>query len=215
MAQKVYRKNSGMGLTRERQVLQLLRDYRSWHTAYGGSLPPEDSHIRSASYGSAAYIPTGAYFEQKDIPRLEVSFSKLRLALKMLYSSGYVGKRAYLVLLHPYLSDPADPGVVTRWRQVRPGLAKWHDFAIRKLATYLAGHDLYVVFPSRMTSNEEKRIEQRNDELFGLYERLRGEGIRKTEAVNQAALLCGYGKTRAWEIVGIRESSPGFEAMEA
>lgn len=195
-----------MSLTRERQVLQLLKDYRAWHSAYGGSLRPEDSHLRSAAYGPAAFVETGAYWDHKDRPRMDVSYAKLEHAITLL-KRDKIGFLCWLVLLHPYLGDPADPSVVTEWRKKKPELANWHDLAIKKLAGYLASHDLYVVWPKRMTSNEEKRIEQRNDELYGLYKRLRDEGWTKTEAVNRAALLCGYGKTRAWEIVQIREAS--------
>lgn len=197
-----------MSLTRERQVLQLLKDYRAWHTAYGGSLSPEDSHIRTAAYGPAALIETGAYWTRKERPRMEVSYEKLEHAITLLRESpDPVDRLCWAVLLHPYLGDPGDPGIVSHWRKVKPELANWHDLAVKRLAALLAGHDLYVVWPKRMTSNEEKRIEQRNDELYGLYKRLREEGTSKSEAVKQAALMCGYGKTRAWEIVQVREGA--------
>ena len=80
-----------------------------------------------------------------------------------------------------------------------------HERAVRLLAMFLEKERLHVVFPKRMTSREEKQVERRNDEFYSLYRRLREEGKRKTQAVEDAAVMCGYGKTRAWEIVGARE----------
>lgn len=195
---------------RQRQVTTLLRDYRAWHTAFGGGLPIEDSYMRGAAYGPSALIEAGVYFPRKWRPALAVSFEKLEYALTMLKNDGITGRLCYLLLLAPYLGDPADPSIVTRWRKERPGLADWHDLAIKKLAGYLASHDLFVIWPKRMTSQEAQQIEHRNAELFGLYKRLVDEGTNKTEAVKQAALMCGYGKRRAWEIVRARE--PGDPA---
>lgn len=74
-----------------------------------------------------------------------------------------------------------------------------------RLADYLAATDLYVVFPKRMTSREEGQVERRNDEFFALYLKLREEKMGKTKAVETAAEMCGYGATRAWEIIKLRE----------
>lgn len=193
---------------KQRQVLQLLKDYRAWHTAYGGGLTPEDSHMRGAAYGPASLVEAGAYWPRKWRAAAATTYGKLEHALTMLKNGGVSDRLAYLTLLTPYLSDPADPSIVNEWRKDRPGLVEWHDLAIKRLAGFLAGHDLFVIWPARMTSNEAKRIEQRNDELFALYQRLRNEGTRKTEAVKSAALMCGYGERRAWEIVKARESAP-------
>jgi hypothetical protein len=86
-------------------------------------------------------------------------------------------------LVTPYLGDPGDPSVVFDWRRKAPRLesarlfAERHDRAVETLAGYLKDHDLFVLFPKRMTSLEEKNIERRNDELYSLYRRLR-EGVR-------------------------------------
>lgn len=195
-----------MSLTRERQVLQLLKDYRAWHTAYGGSLSAEDSHIRTAAYGPAALIETGAYWTRKERPRMEVSYWKLEHAITLMRESDdAIDRLCWLVLLNVYLGDSADPGVVGHWRKVKPELANWHDEAVKRLTKPLLSHDLYVVWPQRMTSRQAKLVEQANDEMYNLYKTLRGEGTPKSEAVEQAALLCGYGKTRAWKIVQTRE----------
>lgn len=80
------------------------------------------------------------------------------------------------------------------------------------LAGYLKDHDLFVLFPKRMTSQEEKHIQRRNDEFYAQYRRLREEGKKETPAVEDAAVMCGYGTTRAWEIVGAREGKGGRAA---
>lgn len=194
--------------TRVRQVTQLLKDYRAWHTPYGGGLSLDDSHMRSAEYGPAAFVEVGAYFPRKVRPALAVSFEKLEHAITLLkHSPDRVDRLCYYVLLTPYLSDPADPSIVAHWRKHKPELAKWHDLAVRKLARRLASHDLFVVWPKRMTSNEEKRIEERNDELYRLYSALTSEGVTKSKAIKDAALMCGYSERRAWEIVAARESA--------
>lgn len=190
---------------REREVLQLLKDYRAFHTAFGGAIPPEDSYITSASYHSPAYIEAGQYWPE-DVRGLAVdTYSLLEHALTMLYNSGAVGRQCYLLFLGPYLGDPADPSIVEEWRKFRPNLAHYHDLGIEMLAGYLLGKDLFVIFPSRMTSRQEHEIERRNAELFGVYRGLRAEGRRKTEAVETAAQMCGYSTSRAWAIVRIRE----------
>ena len=100
----------------------------------------------------------------------------------------------------PYVGDPS---VVADWKRKAARLesarmfAERHDRAVEALAGYLSKHDLFVLFPRRMTSQEEKNIERRNDEIYALYRRLREEGKRKTLADEDAAAMCGYGKTRA------------------
>ncbi|CAA9417696.1 MAG: hypothetical protein AVDCRST_MAG03-2314 [uncultured Rubrobacteraceae bacterium] len=45
-----------------------------------------------------------------------------------------------------------------------------------------------------------------NDELFGLYKNFRyGDGLSRNKAIEKAAEHCGYGRSRGYEIVGIRE----------
>ncbi len=121
-------------------------------------------------------------------------------------------------LVTPYLGDPGDPSVVFDWRRKAPRLesarlfAERHDRAVETLAGYLKDHDLFVLFPKRMTSLEEKNIERRNDELYSLYRLPREGEKRKNPAVEDAAATCGYGKTRAWEIVGASETRGGRSA---
>lgn len=48
-------------------------------------------------------------------------------------------------------------------------------------------------------------MEKRNDEFCALDGKLRDERMGKTKAVETAAEMCGYGSSRAWEIVKLRE----------
>lgn len=74
------------------------------------------------------------------------------------------------------------------------------------LAILLPGVDLYVVFPKRMTSREERQVERRNDEFFALYRRYRNvERMSRNKAIETAAEHCGYGRSRGYEIVELRE----------
>jgi hypothetical protein len=192
---------------KERQVLQLLKDYRSWHTAFGGSLTPEDSHMRSAAYGPAALIEQGAYWPKRWRAAARTTYEKLEHALTLLQHDGTLGMSCWLVLHSFYLGADADPSEVERLEKTRPNLKKWRDLAVKKVAGYLAGHDLFVIMPSRMTSNAAKQIDLRNDEAWALYQQLRSEGRRKTEAVKTTAILCGYSERRIWEIVKTRGSA--------
>jgi hypothetical protein len=93
-----------------------------------------------------------------------------------------------------------------RGNEEAKGALELHDLALRVLAILLHGVDLYVVFPRRMTSREEKQVERRNDEFFSLYKRYRHEdGMSRNKAIETAAEHCGYGRSRGYEIVDLRE----------
>ncbi len=246
------------GEAKRREVVQLLRDYRSWWTPYGGAAPTDGTMNleEQGSYGPAGLIQAGQAFEKKGRRLYAESYGALERALERLKAEHF---ESWLVLLAPYLGDPGDPALVTRWREKhraweaeREGIRKerrsweerrdkirkkgtartqewgeenpepervgeWekghpepqlihrHDEAVGRLAEYLATTDLYVVFPRRMTSREETEVQRRNDEFFALYQKFRDEKMGKTKAVETAAEMCGYGATRAWEIVGLRE----------
>ena len=80
--------------------------------------------------------------------------------------------------------------------------------AIKKLAGYLKRKDLYVVWPSRMTVRKPANVKERNDELFALYKRFRVEGEARKKAIEQAAEMCDYSRTQAYEIIRVREGRP-------
>lgn len=170
-------------------------------------MPLEDTGVVDASYGPAGYVEAGAGFDARDVRLLAESYEHLQDALTVLQGDGHEGMACYLHLLSPYLGDPADPSIVAEWREKRPGVARWHDLAVEKLAGYLRHKDLHVVWPKRMTGQQERQIDRRNDEFFRLYRELRGEGRGKTNAVKTASAITGYSERRGWQIVQVREGS--------
>lgn len=237
---------------KKREVLQLLKDWRTWHSAFGAaaSTDAELNLDAKGSYGPAGMIFTGAEFDKTDRKLLEQSFLALWGSLTRMQRQASVGKHsscgycmpgdrditgssAYSALIEPYLSDPADFSIVQDLRdRVRkldkenkqrqrakpskpPKVAlvsprrflERHDAAIEWLAKDLQHEELHVVWPARMTSQEEKEIDRRNDELYALYARLRDDGKKKTDAVKVAADMTGYSERRAWDIVTGRQSA--------
>lgn len=190
---------------KRREVLQLLKDYRTWHSAFGGSMPLDETGVVDASYGPAGIVMAGTQFEDRDRKLLAQSMADLENALTILKADGHIGMTCYLLLLSPYLGDPADPSIVSGWRKSQPGAARWHDLAIEKLAHYLRRVELHVVWPKRMTGQQEEQIDRRNDDFYRLYRQFRAEGQGKTSAVKNAAVMEGYSERRGWQIVGVRE----------
>ena len=153
-----------MGKTqKEREVLQLLRDYQTYWAAFGGAMSLEDQGVAEANYGPAGIITSGAEFGMADEPvnltRLAESYQFLEYALTYLKGDGPEGMTAYILLLVSYLGDPS---IVDEWRRKRPELADWHDLGIRKLAGYLARKDLYTVPTKLLSEGEERRMEDQN-----------------------------------------------------
>jgi hypothetical protein len=196
--------------SKKREVLQLLKDYRAWHTPHGGAIPLDETGVADASYGPAGLIEAGQGFEKKHRARLRKTYEDLDHALKLLKAADH---DLWIALHRPYLSDTADPSIVAEWRRKAErgnedakGAVELHDWAVRVLAILLHGVDLYVVFPKRMTSREEKQVERRNDEFFALYRRYRDEErMSRNKAIETAAEHCGYGRSRGYEIVDLRE----------
>lgn len=202
---------------KRREVLQLLREYRAFKTAFGGAMATEDSHLRSAEYASGGLVMEGAYYDRAEVVDLKRSFDDLEAALVRL---GTADRQAYYALIPPYLSDPADPSMVDDWRKKTKQIVRGrlfivrheravanHDVAIELLAMDLSRTELYVKWPKRMTSQQADQIEKRNAELYETYQHLREEGRGKTRAVEEAATRCDYSRSRAFVIVGLREES--------
>lgn len=193
---------------KEQQVLQLLKDYRAWHTAFGGAAPLDDTHVKDTAYGPNGMIFAGQEFEPQDRKALQESFEKLELALNVLREHDF---KAWMSLMEPYLGDPADHGLVVDWRakiaaldveNARRKKAKrqpkvalvWtrtllerHDRAVKKLAAYLDKHDLVHIPPRLMSEDEEAQTEKQNAEIYAVFQRLRVSGLTQRAAVAQAA----------------------------
>lgn len=170
-------------------------------------------------FGPAGIIIEGMVYEKKYYHRLRTSYEFLELALKLLKLEHF---ELWMSLLEPYLGDPADPSVVEDWKEksrdvwqgkklVRRGYVSARLFlereekAVEKLAYYLRHKELFVLQPRRMTTRKPANVAERNDEFYALYKSLRADGFGKTKAVRDAAEMCEYGLTRAWDIVKLRE----------
>lgn len=103
-----------MNEAKKREVLQLLKDYRAYHSAFGGAAPLDDTYVKNNSYGPNGVILAGAEFESADRNALAESYRKLNLALRVLRWEDF---EAWMSLIEPYLGDPADPSLVDHWRQ--------------------------------------------------------------------------------------------------
>lgn len=99
--------------SKERQVLQLLRDYRGFYSAFGGAMPLDDTYVKDASYGPAGMVVTGAEYDKFQREKLTETFAVLNVALRLLRRDHFP---LWTSLIDPYLSDPADPGIVDNWR---------------------------------------------------------------------------------------------------
>lgn len=169
----------------ERDVEQLLKDYRSWHTGFGAARALEDTGVVDAAYGPAGYIWAGAEFAEGDRRLLAESFDYLEHALTLLKIER---NHLWLLLLGPYIGDPGDPSIVDQWRrQGRDNLVEYHDQAIRELAHYLRHKELHPVYPKLMSESEEARIEHQNAEVYAVFQRLRVAGASVEEAKRQTA----------------------------
>lgn len=171
----------------------------------------EDSHLRTASYGPAAYIEAGWEYPPDVRARLKKSYVKLGHAVTLRKRTPR-GMFQYLLLFPVFFGDSADPAIADRWREVND--YRWTQLMefVEGLADDLEGHNLYVVWPERMPRREEKLVEKRNDEFYAEYlqvkqERL-GEGLSERaanrKAIEVARTRHGYGERRAYEIVKVR-----------
>lgn len=186
---------------KERDVEQLLKDYRAYWSPFGSARPLEDTGVVDAAYGPAGYIYTGALFDRQDRRLLAESYEALEHALTMLKIKE---NHLWLLLLSPYLGDPADPSIVDRWREHRPGLVDHHDRAIKTLARYLKHRELYPVYPKLMSEKEEARLEAKNAEVYAVFQRIRVSGVGVDAAKRQAADACDVPLSAVERIVEFR-----------
>lgn len=202
---------------KKRDVVQLLKDYRVWHTAFGGALAPEDSHVKSADYGPAGLIFTGAAFDKKDRHSLREDFKSLNVGLRLLRQEKSLGKsaitgekitgsQAWASLVEPYIGDPSDPSMVEDWREkARAGYNRkkrvqrryiWSAMQVERVdlaIDWLASHEplksarLHVVLARRMTDKEETEVENENAAIYAVCEQLRVSGLTLRAAKEQTA----------------------------
>lgn len=198
--------------SKRREVLQLLKEWRSFHSPYGGAFALEDATLKDASYGPAACIETGAAYPKGQRAGLRKSYRLLDAAIELEKRTAE-GMAAWLLLLGPYFGDPGDPDIVRRWREVGDERIGWHDWFVDRLAGRLAHKDLYVVWPARMSTRQEKQIEKRHNEFYEEYQQIKAEKLKEgmsqrkanKKAVDTASARCGLSLRRGYEIVQVRE----------
>lgn len=205
----------------------MLKDYRAFHSAFGGAIPLDETGVRDASYGPAGLITTGAGFEKNDVPGLTKSYKKLDQALKILQEMDFL---AWAALQEPYFSDTADSSVVNRWRKTLDELDKEnerrrkatprrpekvahvymrlqldrHERAVKTLARYLKGVDLHVVYPKLLSERERAAGEAHNAQVYAYYQRARVAGRTHRGAISQTAVKFGISEDEAERIVEFR-----------
>lgn len=208
---------------KKREIVQLLRDFRSYFTPFGSTMPLEEQHMSNEDYGPAGLIFAGTEFDRPDL--FEESFYALRAALVLLRKEDF---QAWASLVDPYLGDPADASMVDDWRKKlveldkenaqlkkagkRPRVAlvvprmflERHDRAVEKLAEYLKNEDLHVIFTKRMSEEEEKKMEDQNQEIAAVVQRLRAGGLTVAAAVAQTAEDYGVSQGMVERIVEFR-----------
>lgn len=198
---------------KKREVLELLRGYRAFHTPFGGAMPLDETGVIDASYGPSGFVEEGQYHPNGERQRLKASYDLLKHAITLVKGTpeGFI---AWVLLHEPYFGDPGDPSVVAHWREKSPNKAEYHDMFVDRLAEHLKHKDLFVAWPHRMTVREEKLVERRNDEVYAEYRQIkrekRDEGLSEAKAnkgaVEMAAVRHGYSPRRVYEIVSIRET---------
>lgn len=218
----------GGDIASEADILQLLRDYRAFSTAFGGAAPLDETGVRDASYGPAGLITTGAGFEKRDIERLRDSYKKLDKALKILQEMDFL---AWVALQEPYFSDAADSSVVNYWRKMLEELDKEnerrrkakkpekvghvymrlqldrHERAVKTLARHLKNVDLHVVYPKLMSQRERAAGEAHNAQVYAYYQRARVAGRTHRGAISQTAVKFGISEDEAERIVEFRSEN--------
>lgn len=97
----------------KKAVLQLLADFRAWHTAYGGTGGIINLQ-ELGEHGPAGLITEGMAFDKGDRKLLQESYEYLR---RELYYEQRNHSGDWIALIEPYLADPADHTIVERWRR--------------------------------------------------------------------------------------------------
>jgi hypothetical protein len=188
--------------SKKREVLQLFKEYRTFWTPFGGAMPLDETGVVDATYGPAGYIEAGMNYSKGQRGPLAESYEDLEHAITL-------AKREYfthwVILLEAYFGSEPDPDVVRLWRERGSERIGYHDKFVEAVADNLRHTELYVVWPKRMSTREEKQVEKMNDEFYSIYKRLKSEGHKNRSAIQQAATMCGYSEPRGYEIVRVRE----------
>ena len=175
-----------------REVVQLLKEYRAWHTAFGGSVSlDEGANMKEAAYGPAGLIEEGMYY--RDYPRphfnaLKDSYDALEKAINKIKRRPHA-MFAFLLLRNVYFGDPADWRIAERWKEVGDYRLLHHEYFIVLLAEELIDTELHPIWPKPYSEKEEKSIERQNAEIYATYQRIRASGATHNASVAQTAAI--------------------------
>lgn len=207
-------------MSTERDIIQLLRDYRAFHANYGGARPLDETHVSEAAYGPAGLITTGAGFEKRDIESLKASYKKLDHALEILNEMDW---RAWMSLNDPYLSDIADYSVIEDWRTKIQALDKENE-AIRRENERLKKKGrppskterVALVFPRLQLERHDRAIKSlakylRNVDLHVVHPKLMS---RREEAAGESANAQVYATFQRLRVSGLREEVAAEQTAE-
>ncbi len=211
---------------KEREVLQLLRDWRAWDTPFGGaaSLDAVENLEAKGSYGPAGLIFAGAEFDRTDRRLLGESFGVLWHGLACLQRGKSVGAhnngdnisgaKAYNALIEPYLADPADPSMVENLREkvreldrqnaLRAKRNKQPVVALVQPRRHLEAHDAAVGW---LASNEPIR----SADLHAIFAKRMSEKEEK-KVENQNAEI--YAVVQRLRVSGLKMADATKQAAE-
>lgn len=179
-------------------------------------MPLDETHLRSAGYGPAGFILSGSAFTPFQAANLARSYKYLNHALTLLQNGDTADRMRYLVLLAPYLGDPADASLVDLWRK-KPGDQRWvwHDEAVEKLCHYLRKIELFAVSPREMTEDEKRESSQRDARVYAHYTKMRRAGRRHDKAIEMAAEEFATSTDRVELLVELRRDVKLDECLDA
>lgn len=193
--------------SKQNEVLGLLTDYAAFRAAFGGALPLDESHLQSASYGPAGYVPTGVEFhEEGSVPLLRKSYGLLNAALRLLRRDHM---DLWIPLVEPYLSDPGDPGLMEHWRRRVAELdeenrdIRRHNDLVKKGKK--SGHwkheKVALVVPRMLLKRHDKAIEQlaeylRDVDLYYIPVSQLSESEARADEHREAQMYASYQRYR-------------------
>jgi hypothetical protein len=178
--------------SKRREVTQLLREYRAYWSAFGGSTSIDEAAnmAQAKSYGPAGYIEKGNYYFEYPrayLDALHKTYEELEKA-KRRVTRRPRGMYAFLLLQDVYFGDPADWRIAQRWDEVKDYRSPIHHVFVGWLSHELRDIELHPIWPKPYSEKEEKTIERQNAEIYATYQRVRTSGSPHHLSVAQTAL---------------------------
>jgi hypothetical protein len=180
---------------KRREVTQLLREYRAYWSAFGGSTTMDEAQNmrgQAKSYGPAGYIEKGRYYLEYPkayLDALHQSYEELEKA-KRRVTRRPKGMYAFLLLQDVYFGDPADWRIAQRWDEAKPRdyRSPIHQVFVGWLAQELRDVELHPIWPTPYSESEQATSARQNAEIYATYQRVRTSGSPHHLSVAQTAL---------------------------